>query len=259
MNLQSSSVDSDRWFICPQPSQAAKTRLFLFPYAGGGPAVFSKWGREFSGDIEAWVAHYPGRGARHKEPPINSLAVLVEKFALAIQPFLDKPFVFFGHSLGGLLAFELARRLRRQNHSQPAILFISACGAPDLPDPYPPAHLLPDAEFLAAVQKFNGIPIELLQQTELMQILLPMLRADVEAVENYRYTADVPRLNIPIIAFGGLDDPRVDRERIEGWALQTVSNFSSQYFPGDHFFLNAARESIITSITAEVISFHAKK
>ncbi len=251
--------NSNNWFVCPQVNPEADTRLFLFPYAGGGPAVFGKWSAELPGNMEAWIAHYPGRGSRHNEAPINSLTSLVGKFSQAIQPLLDRPFAFFGHSLGGLLAFELTRHLRRKNLPQPNILFISACGAPHLSDPHPPIHALPNTEFIESLHQLNGIPAELLDQPDVMRLLLPILRADFEAVESYHYTPNEPQLNIPISAFGGLGDPRVSRERIEGWASQTNSNFKSGYFPGDHFFINTARESVMDSIAIEATSSHAKK
>ena len=243
---------SNPWYVCPNPNPEAETRLFFFPYAGGGPSVFSKWLIELPGYIEGYVAHYPGRGSRYQEPPIKSLAVLVERLHQAIQPLLDKPFVFYGHSLGGLVAFELTLRLRKDKFPQPAMLFVSASEAPHLYDPHPIIHKLPDADFSQALQRLNGTPSELLGHTDLMTLLLPMLRADFEAIENYRYVPDEPPLHIPIIAFGGLDDHRVSREHLEGWAKHTNMRFSSQYFSGDHFFLNTSTDLIIESITSEI-------
>ncbi len=105
------AFNSNPWFVCPRPNSQAEVRLFLFPYAGGAPTAFNKWSAEFPGTVETWIAHYPGRGSRYNEPPINELDALVEKINDAIQPLLDKPFVFFGHSLGGMVAFEVARAL----------------------------------------------------------------------------------------------------------------------------------------------------
>jgi len=204
--------------------------------------------------MEGIIAHYPGRGSRYQEPAIKSLSTLVEKLSQAMQMLLDKPFAFFGHSLGGLVAFELTRQLRQHNLPGPQVLFISACGAPNLPAPQPPIHQLPDAEFLEALKSINGIPSELQNNTEIMELSLPTLRADFETIESYHYDSDGSPLNVPIRAYGGLDDPRVSRERLEGWASLTNAGFKSQYFPGDHFFINIARESIIASITTELQS-----
>ncbi len=256
MSLQSSAIpDSSNlsnWFVCPQANPTAKTRLFFFPYAGAGPAVFSKWIVDLPTELEGLIAHFPGRGSRHNEPSINRLILLVEMLCQSIQPLLDRPFAFFGHSFGGLLAFELTRTLRQNNLPQPTILFVSACGAPHLPDPHAPIHTLPDMEFLEALQRLNGIPPELLKFPDVVGLLLPTLRADFEAIEKYVHNPVELPLSCPIEAFGGLDDPRVSQEYLEGWALYTKAGFKSQYFPGDHFFINTARESIIASIATEI-------
>lgn len=236
------------WFVCPKPNPSAKTRLFIFPYAGGGPAAFSKW---TTNNIETYIAHYPGRGSRFNEPPLKRINALVENFLREIPPALDKPFAFFGHSLGALIAFGLARSLRRVGLPQPKRLFLSAHAAPHLPDPNSPLHALHDDEFLQAVKNFNGIPAEILNQPEALKILLPTLRADFEAAETYRYN-DEPPLDIPIIALGGDDDPRVSRTAIEGWASHTSAAFKSRYFSGDHFFINLNRDSILEIIGAEL-------
>jgi medium-chain acyl-[acyl-carrier-protein] hydrolase len=228
-------------------------RLFLFPYAGSGPAAFWKWSAGFPNHIETWIAHYPGRGSRHNEAPIKKLSALVEGICQAVQPFLNKPFAFFGHSLGGLLAFELTRSLHQNNLPQPNLLFVSACGAPHMPDPNPPIHALPDPEFVEALRDLNGIPEEIASHPELLEILVPTIRADFEAAENYQYNSCKHPLICPIVVFGGSNDPRVSRERVEGWASQTSSRFKSIYFPGDHFYLNSAEDEIVQSITREMV------
>jgi medium-chain acyl-[acyl-carrier-protein] hydrolase len=247
-------VNPSPWFVCPRAVSNAGTRLFLFPYAGGGPAVFGKWPAELSSNMEAWIAHYPGRGSRHNESPIKELDNLAGKLSQAIQPLLDKPFAFFGHSMGGLVAFELARHLRKNGLPQPITLFVSGCGAPHLPDPHPAIHTLPDAEFLNALRQFKGIPSELLQLPDAVELLLPTLRADFEAVESYIYNSNESPLDCPIIAFGGLDDRRVSQNRLESWAVQTNSGFKSIYFSGDHFFIDTAKDKIVRSIAAEMMS-----
>lgn len=189
---------------------------------------------------------------------MKQIIPLAESLFQAIQALLDKPFAFFGHSLGALVAFELVRGLRRNGFHQPQILFVSACRAPHVADPHPPIHALPDREFLEALQQWNGIPSELLDQPEALQLLLPILRADFEAIENYVGPAEETPFRFPIVAYGGLDDPRLSREHLEGWALHTNSGFQSQYFPGDHFFIKTARESVIDSIAAQLMSSHEK-
>jgi medium-chain acyl-[acyl-carrier-protein] hydrolase len=178
---------------------------------------------------------------------------LVEKIANAVQPELDKPFFFFGHSLGAVLAFELARRIR----PQPQILFVSACGAPHIQNPNHPIHDLPDSEFIKSLQELNGLPAEVANNAELMELLLPVLRADFEAIEKYQYTSTEHRLECPIIAFGGSEDFHVDRAHLDAWEHHT-NNFKSKIFQGDHFFINTARRSVIDSMLTEMRLHHAK-
>ena len=239
------------WFVNLRPNSEARTRLFFFPYVGGGPTVFAPWLAQLPNHIAGWAAHLPGRGSRHQEPAHKSLMPLVEELSQAIEPLLDRPYAFFGHSFGALVAFELARHLRRCGLPQPVTLFVSACKAPHLPDTHPPIHTLPDVELLEALKGFNGISPELLRQPEVMDLLITVLRADFEALETYAY-ADEPRLNCCIVAFGGLHDPGVSREHLEAWASQTDSIFRVEYYPGDHFFINSTREAIIASINAEI-------
>ena len=232
-------------------------RLFLFPYAGGGPASFWKWSGGFPNLIEIWIAHYPGRGSRYNEAPAKKMSGLVEEISRAIPPFLDKPFAFFGHSLGGLVAFELTHFFRQKGMPQPIILFISACDALQLPDPHPAFQRLPDPEFVKALQELNGIPEEFANQPEFLETLLPTLRADFEVAESYQYDPSKQPLGCPIIAFGGSDDLHISREQMEGWASHTNSRFESIYFPGDHFYLNSAKDKIVQSITQKMMQLRS--
>ena len=240
----------NRWLVCPQPDSNASARLFIFPYAGGAPSSFNKWVADFPNEIEVSIVHYPGRGSRFNEPPIKELFVLVEEIVNAIRSNLDKPFFFFGHSLGAVLAFEVARRIT----PQPQILFVSACGAPQVPNPNRPIHDLPDSEFIKSLQDLNGLPAEVVSNAELMELLLPVLRADFEAIENYQYTSNEHQLKCPIIAFGGIEDTHVSSQHLEAWRQLTSGSFKSQYFSGDHFFINAARQSLIASMISEIRS-----
>jgi medium-chain acyl-[acyl-carrier-protein] hydrolase len=230
-------------------------RLFLFPYAGGGPAAFHAWMDELPPSMEAWLAHYPGRGSRHREAPIRKISALVEKLVPAIQTLLDRPFAFFGHSLGGLVAFELTRSLSRNNLPAPRVLFVSGRGAPHLADRNTPIHELSDTDFLTVLTQWHGTPSEVLQEPDIMQFFLPVLRADFEAAENYQYLPDAP-LVCPIVAFGGLHDPRVSQEHLEGWKIHTQASFRVQYFPGDHFFINTAAKEVLSSMAMELASSH---
>jgi len=163
---------------------------------------------------------------------------------------LNVPFAFFGHSMGAFISFERARQLRRENSKTPVHLFVSGARAPQLPDPDPPIHHLPDAAFFEVLRRLSGIPDEVLQNAELMQVVLPTLRADVTMCETYVYAADEEPLSCPISAYGGEADGKVSYEDLAGWGAQTQNAFTVHIFPGDHFFLYSARESLLRVLSA---------
>jgi medium-chain acyl-[acyl-carrier-protein] hydrolase len=241
----------DSWIACRKPSPQARLRLFCFPYAGGGVSIFRAWSDGLPADVEVCPIQLPGRGTRLMEPPFARLSPLIQALAEALFPLLDIPFAFFGHSLGALISFELARQLRRQHAVQPVRLFISADRAPQIPNRDPAIHSLPEREFLVEVCRLNGTPRKVLEDDELRQIMLPLLRADFAVYETYGYSTEPP-LNCPISAFGGLQDQRVNRGDLEAWREQTSSSFSLRMFPGDHFFLNTTQASLLGALSQEL-------
>ncbi len=243
-----SAVNCPAGFVCPRPNAGAAWRLFCFPYAGGGLPAFRGWAEGLP-TMEVWSAQLPGRGARIHEPPFTRMRPLVEWLAGEIVPLLDRPAAFFGHSLGALAAFELARELRRAGQPMPAHLFLSACGAPHRPAARPPIHALPEAEFLAEVRRLNGTPASLLENDELMRLLLPALRADFAARETYQHRPEPP-LDCPCSVFGGSQDARVSRETLDAWREHTTAAFSLQMFPGDHFFAFTDARLVLEAIAA---------
>jgi medium-chain acyl-[acyl-carrier-protein] hydrolase len=226
----------DRWIPFRKPDPQSRLRLFCFPYAGAGALIFHKWSDALPRDIEVCPIQLPGRGTRLTEPPFTKLPGLVEALARVLVPLLDKPFAFFGHSLGALIGFELARQIRRQHGLHPVRLFVSAGRAPQIPHRARPIHTLPDNEFLTELRRLNGTPRELLDHEELMEVMLPILRADFALYETYLYSAEPP-LTCPISAFGGLQDRKVSASDLEAWRSQTSASFSLRLSPGDHFFL----------------------
>lgn len=227
----------DSWIACGEPRPQARLRLFCFPYAGSGASVFRRWPDGLPTDVEVCPVQLPGRGTRLMERPFSQLSPLVQALTQALFPLLDKPFAFFGHSLGALVGFELARELRKQYGVCPVRLFVSSGHAPQMPHRGLPVHALPEREFLAELHRLNGSPTEVLAHQELMEIMLPVLRADFALYENYVYAPDSP-LNCPILAFGGLQDRRVSHGDLEAWRDQTSVSFSLRMFSGDHFYLN---------------------
>ena len=238
------------WVTCPKPNPQAKLRLFCFHYAGGGALSFRTWPDNLPPYIEVCPIELPGRGVRLMEPPFTRLEPLVQRLAQALLPSFNKPFAFFGHSMGSLVSFELARLLRTLNFS-PIHLFVSGHRAPQTPDPDPPIHNLPESAFLKELRRYNGTPKEVLNNTELMQLLLLSLRADFAVIETYVYTPKPP-LDCPINAFGGSHDWKVSRNDLEGWREQTSADFSLQMFRGDHFFLHSAQSLLLQILSREL-------
>jgi medium-chain acyl-[acyl-carrier-protein] hydrolase len=238
---------SNAWVTCPQPNSDASLRLFCFPYAGGSALNFRGWANQLPVTVELCPIELPGRGLRMKEKPFARMLPLMQAIAPSLLPYLNQPFAFFGHSMGALVGFELARLLRRAYGCSPSHLFVSGRRAPQVPDSDPPIHTLPNSEFLQELRRLNGTPEAVLQNDELMQLLLPTLRADFAVLETYVYTPKPP-LDCPITAFGGLQDPEVCCEVLEAWREQTRAAFSLHMFPGDHFFLHTAQSLLLQSL-----------
>lgn len=229
---------------CPKPHPHASLRLFCFPYAGGSSLIFRPWLKSLSTTIEVCPIELPGRGMQMKLAPFARLEPLIKSLAPALLPHLDKPFAFFGHSMGALVSFELTRLLRKKYGVSPVHLFISGRRAPQIPNLDPPIHALPEPEFIEELRGLNGTPQAVLENTELMQFIIPILRADFAVMETYVYTPELT-LNIPITTFGGLQDPEVSVDQLQAWEEQTHSSFFQQMFPGDHFFLHSAQSSLL--------------
>ncbi|MEM9767571.1 MAG: alpha/beta fold hydrolase, partial [Cyanobacteria bacterium P01_D01_bin.71] len=179
---------------------------------------------------------------------------LMPRLETALQPWLDKPFIFFGHSLGGLIAFELARSLRHHQQSLPEALWVSAARAPHLPAMEPIMHTLPEADFIAELRRYSGTPNEVLDNAELMGLLLPMLQADFALLETYDYQAQAP-LPCPITAFWGDRDAIVSFEEIEPWQRHTDKTFTLEKLAGDHFFVDCPQ--ILPLITQKLVQLLA--
>jgi medium-chain acyl-[acyl-carrier-protein] hydrolase len=240
------------WLASSGSNPGASLRVFCFPYAGGGASTFHSWSRTLPPSVEVCPVQLPGRERRVKEPPFTRLSDLVQAISQALAPHMDKPFVLYGHSMGGLLGFELARLLRKQGGPQPLHFFVSGCRGPQVIDRERITYNLPEAELLDELRTLSGTPEEVLENPELMQVLLPILRADFEVVETYEYAAEPP-LSMPISAFGGLQDEKIERDHLEAWSEQTTAVCKVRMLPGNHFFLRTAQRDLLHVIERELL------
>lgn len=242
----------DAWMLRPQKQPNPRLRLFCFPYVGGGSTVYFHWPKFLPQDVEVCAIRLPGRESRLKEQPFTRLSTLVAVLAQVLMPLFDRPFAFFGHSMGSKICYELACQLRRESKPEPDHLFVSGGRAPHYPIPSVlPYYKLSDEEFLIKLRKLNGIPKEIFQDPELIKLFLPVLRADSELYMTYVYQESEP-LSCPITAIGGVDDPIAKQEEMADWRGYTRGSFRLHILPGDHFFINTSRTQLLDIISRDI-------
>ncbi|MBT2385830.1 thioesterase II family protein [Streptomyces sp. ISL-11] len=240
------TVASPRWLIGGAPRPAAP-KLYCFAHGGGSAAEYFRWARELPG-AHFQAVQLPGRGARAAEPPFTSMDALVEAF-LAEVPLGagGAPYAFFGHSLGALVSYEIARGLRAAGRPLPSRLVVSGFPAPHLPRAVEPLHRLPDDELIDAVARVHGgIPEEVLASAELRALTATALRADYQVLETYTWRAEEP-LDVPVTVFGGRDD-HVTAEQLEAWRELTTAEVSVRRFPGGHFYLREQPAAVLRAL-----------
>ena len=234
--------------MVPRPVAQPRLRLFCFPHAGGAASAYTAWAGDLPDGVELVAVQPPGRERRFAETPFDRLEPFLDAAYAALRPLWHLPFAFFGHSTGALVGYELARRLR-DDHAQPPVhLFASGRWAPHLQDPEPAVHALPREALVAALRRYGGTPEEVLTHDELLDLILPLLRADFALGDTYRYTAGPP-LEVPITAMGGSSDPRVSEASLNAWSEHTRGRFACHLLPGDHFYLHTARHEVIPFIS----------
>jgi surfactin synthase thioesterase subunit len=222
--------------------------LFCVPYAGVGASVYRQWGRMLPPAIDVCAVQLPGREGRLREQPFREIGPLLDAAVPSLRPWLDLPFAFFGHSMGALLAFELSRRLRDEGLGEPFHLFVSGRRSPEIPLRHPPISHLPDHEFVEEVsRRYNGIPDEVRRHQELLDLLVPGLKADLALLERYAYRPTAP-LEGALTAFGGRADGEATGLDLAEWRVHTRGPFAVRMFDGGHFFIQASASDVLRAV-----------
>ncbi|MFF4383548.1 thioesterase II family protein [Kitasatospora sp. NPDC001547] len=221
--------------------------LYCIPYAGCSARVYDPWQRHLPDGVTVVPLELPGRGSRCVEKPVDELAALLDDLYRQVDP--ASPYVLFGHSYGAVIAFELTKLLRAEGAPEPSALLVSASRAPRLPAADADSHLLSDAELVERLAALGGTPQELLENEELMEIYLPVLRADYRILGEYG-TGTPGTVGCPVVAFYGDADDEADLASVEVWAEYTDGPFRVERIRGDHFFLHSAEHELVAAVAA---------
>jgi len=236
------------------PTDQARLRLFCFPFAGGGASTYRGWDKALPRGVDVCHIQLPGRESRYGEPPVERLSVVLDTLERELAPLLDLPFAFFGTSMGGLLAFELARRVRARRGVSPVRLFTAASYAPHRGPSAPLAELIRTGVHgadPALLRRFKIVPDALFDSPDMLEVVLPPLYADMRLVGSYQYT-DEPPLTCPITALCGTQDPLMTRDNAASWSHHTVADFALRMIPGEHLFVRTAPEAVLDVVREEL-------
>lgn len=230
-----------------------RTRLFCFPYAGGGASAFHGWPGLLPDEIDLHAIQAPGREDRLFEEPVDTLQDLLDAVTPELLAYSDEPFALFGHSLGAIACWEAARVLREDHGVEPTHVFLSGCRAlPAVHDGRRDLHALPDDELVEELRQMNGTPEEILQNADFMRLLLPVVRADYRMLSRYSFQPGGSP-GVPVTVFGGASDPTVGTEDLQQWSELVESDLDTVVLPGDHFFLHSSREALLAEISKRVL------
>jgi medium-chain acyl-[acyl-carrier-protein] hydrolase len=230
------------WLSGYEPRPFARLRLFCFPFAGGSASTYRGWSSGLPPEVEVCPIQLPGREGRFSEPAFRSIPELVPVLADVLLPMFDKPFAFYGHSLGSLIAFELAHELRARGERLPAALFPAAHQAPKYPHG-PPVSMFSESDLVAHIETMNP-NAKLSENPTFLKLILPVLRIDLSLCDYYVYRQR-PKLSCTITTFGGAKDEGIGQEALAAWGEETDGPFATEMLSGGHFFLSVERERLL--------------
>ncbi|MGN7187582.1 thioesterase II family protein [Microbacterium enclense] len=232
-------------------TRGVAVRLICFPYAGGGASVYRPWSPLLPGDVELWSVQPPGREERLFEPPDYRMDDLISAVERELAELPELPTAFFGHSLGAVTAWETALRLSKSGEDV-LHLFVSGCRAlPEVHRDRRDLHDLSEEGLIEEIRRMNGTPGEVLANVDLMRLLLPSFRADYRVLSDYRHQDSDPA-RFPVTVYGGRDDPAVELADLSAWSGVVHCPVETIVLPGDHFFLNGARSTIVNGVSERI-------
>lgn len=225
--------------------------LLCFPFAGGGASAFYGWDDQTPNMVKICPIQLPGREERILEKPYTKMGELIDDVSNILSG-MEQEMIVFGHSMGAKIAYEVVKKLELMG-KKVRLLIVSGSRAPHIPEPNP-IYYLSDEEFKKELARFEGTPKEILENQELLDFFLPMLRADFTMDEIY-HSADQTKLHCPIIALGGVDDKEADRAEIIKWRDYTVSDFEFKIFQGGHFFIRTTEAEVLAFINEKLLEY----
>jgi len=244
-------VQRSKWFLISRPKPLARYRLFCFPYAGGSASAFLPWEELLPPQIELVAIQAPGRANRLDESLLTSVIDVAEQIATAIPSMLDRPYLTYGHSMGSIVSFELLHLLKVRSLPLPRRYFAAARQAPHLPRRIAPFYDYPLPEFITELKRFGGTPDAVLENAELMEMLVPMLRTELRAAYAYRRNPEI-KLECDVSVFGGARDEIVLPEELPGWQEHFLERMDFRLFDSGHFFMEDHKEQVVGAICEAV-------
>lgn len=250
--------DSSVWFRARRREGRASLTLVCLPHAGGGASMFKNWQTRLPVAVDVFAVQYPGHEGRWGGALCSDASEIVEPLTRAVETEVETAYALFGHSLGALVAFEVARAMRRRGGREPVHLFVSGSRAPDAPGERPPLHTSDDAELQLYLCRLGGLPDEVVRHPDLLRSVLPMVRVGLRMYETFPYTSEVP-LGCPITALAGDRDGEVSREQLAAWARHTTSGFRLEWFPGGHFFVSSAEPRVLDLVRTSLAAYGERR
>jgi medium-chain acyl-[acyl-carrier-protein] hydrolase len=231
------------WLSQRDLAEPANVRLFCLPHAGSGAAGFYRWKRLLPPTIAVCPVMLPGREARISRPSLTSVTAIVDALHAEARPHLARPYAIFGHSMSALIAFEWARRIQQENLPQPLCLFVSGRNAPTETPGHRDLHRLADEDMVRELgRRYGGDADLILNEPDLREVFLPIIRADLTVVETYNFI-EGPPLECPVRALAGVDDHSVSPQGLTNWSRISSPNFAERRLTGDHFYHLGASQS----------------